>query len=319
MAPGAQLWVTPPLHVDHPQRSASQGCHGAQESAPERRGRGGSGGQGRESICSGGDRGGGGGSSSWGHESPSRGWSRRGAGGHVHEGAGFSTNRSRGGACGWRCKRLQALVGDFPSGWGGRGWDVGTEAVVEAPSSLHITWQRRFLHKHSWLWNASFPSPKAVSSQPTAGPSPGLLSKSHVPAPAPPAPTQPCAHQWTHQTGVCRAVARPSVWVSPCPACRGPIALLSTDCPWCSPSVLTDHPTGEGAPPHKGTSPLFSWLITPPVRGLLHTRELLLSLSSCPQQGHRPCPTSSPLSFPFFFLTRLRGNLSCPFRSSASV
>ena len=48
-----------------------------------------------------------------------------------------------------------------------------------------------FLHKHSHLWSSSLPSPQAVSSQPTAVPSLGLLSKPHVPV------LSPHAQWWT--------------------------------------------------------------------------------------------------------------------------
>ena len=49
-----------------------------------------------------------------------------------------------------------------------------------------------FLHRHSLLRISSLLSPQAVSLQPTAFLTLGLLSNPHAPAPS------PCAHQWTH-------------------------------------------------------------------------------------------------------------------------
>ena len=102
-----------------------------------------------------------------------------------------------------------ALAGALPNAHRGRGWCVKREAAMEALSFVcHSTvvlcfcGDLGFLHKHSWLWSSSLPSPQAVSSQPTAVTSLGLLSKPHVPAPS------LSAHwQTPSQPGVRRAVA----------------------------------------------------------------------------------------------------------------
>ena len=118
--------------------------------------------------------------------------------------------------------------------------------------ALHFYGGLGFLQEHSWLWSSSFPSPQAVSSQPTAVLSPGLLSKPHVPAP------RPCLHWQTHV----------SSWdMQSCdldPLCRSHSVLPATD--WLlhsplrsqsSPSVPADLPAGEGASPDAGTCSLL--------------------------------------------------------------
>ena len=72
--------------------------------------------------------------------------------------------------------------------------------MVAPPFACHSTMVLHFsglgfLHEHSHLQSSSFPSLLAVSSQPTAVPSPGLLSKPHVPTPS------LCAHWQTHVSG----------------------------------------------------------------------------------------------------------------------
>ena len=65
-------------------------------------------------------------------------------------------------------------------------------AVVAPPLACHSAMVLRFyggvdfLHKHSQLRISSLQSPQAVSLQPTAVLSPGLLSKPHSTAPIPP-------------------------------------------------------------------------------------------------------------------------------------
>ena len=95
-----------------------------------------------------------------------------------------------------------APVGDLPSARGGRGQCMRREAAMAAlsfarPSAIAICFcgSLGFLHEHSQLQSSSLPSPQAISSQPTAVPSLGLLSKPHIPAPS------SRAHWWTPVSG----------------------------------------------------------------------------------------------------------------------
>ena len=132
-----------------------------------------------------------------------------------------------------------------------------------------------FLHKHSWLWISSLLSPQAVSLQPTAVLSPGLLSKPHVPTP------RPCAHQWTLISG------------------RG-MQGCGTDCLCRSHSVLPATDQLLHSLPIASEAPLLPQLIFPQVSVLPWMQEPLLSFSY-PTQGCRSHPASSPLLFPFSF------------------
>jgi len=73
----------------------------------------------------------------------------------------------------------------------------------------------------------------------------------------------------------------PSVYISLCPACHRPFAVLSSNSPQSSSSVPNDLPTGEGASPDVRTF-------------------FLLQLSL---HGHRSFPASCPLPFLVFFLS----------------
>ena len=82
-----------------------------------------------------------------------------------------------------------------------RGGRVGNGIAMVAPPLVHHSTVvpcfyggLGFFHKHSWLWISLLPSLQAVSSQPTAVPSLGPLSKPRFPAPSPP------PHQETHNS-----------------------------------------------------------------------------------------------------------------------
>ena len=148
------------------------------------------------------------------------------------------------------------------------------------------------------MWISSLPSPQAVSCQPTAVLSPGLLSKTHLPTPS------PHPHWRTHVSGW-----GPQGWGMD-HLCRSHSVLLATDWLLCPPPVALE-------------APLLSQLISPPVRGLPLIWESLLSFSS-PLRGRGPLlfPLLFLLPSSFFCPTRLHGDLSCPFRytrSSVSV
>ena len=192
-------------------------------------------------------------------------------------------------------------MGALPSAQGCRGRHMGREAVMAAlPLAhhstvvLHFCGSPGFSHNHSCLWISSLPSPHAVSSQPTAVLSLGLLYKPHVPAPS------PCLHQWTHISG----------WgMQGCGIghlCRSHSVLPTTD------RLLN-------SPPIAPKAPLLSQLISPPLRGLPQMREPLLSFSSTPR-GAGPIPLPLLFLFPssFFHPTQLCGDLSCPFRCPRS-
>ena len=179
---------------------------------------------------------------------------------------------------------------------------VWGEAAVVAPplahhstKALHFCGSLGFLHKHSRLQSSSLPSPQAVSLQPTAVPSLGLLSKPHVPAP------RPCAHQRTPISG----------WGS-----QG----CGTDHLCRSHSVLPATDQLLHSPPTAAEAPILSQLMSPLER--VFPRCGNLSSPSAPShQGRRSCPTSSPLPFPFFFPLSclvMQGSFRCP-RSSAGV
>ena len=85
-----------------------------------------------------------------------------------------------------------ALVGAPPSACRGRGRHMGREAAMATPPfarhstmALCLCGRPGFLRGLSWLQSSSLLSPRAVSAQPAAVLSPGLLSKPHVPAPSP--------------------------------------------------------------------------------------------------------------------------------------
>ena len=95
-----------------------------------------------------------------------------------------------------------ALVGNLPSACGGRGWCMWREAAIVALALvrhltmvLHFCSHQGFLHECSQLWSSLLPSPQAVSSQPTAVPSPDPLFIPHLLAPS------PRAHQQTPVSG----------------------------------------------------------------------------------------------------------------------
>ena len=115
---------------------------------------------------------------------------------------------------------MPAPTGALLSAHGCRGWYVRGEAVMAAPPFAHHSTMALclcggpgFLHEHSWLWSSLLPSPLAVFSHPTAVPSPGLLSKPHIPAPN---PQPPATSRHLSQAEVHRAVAQsiPSCFLS---------------------------------------------------------------------------------------------------------
>ena len=155
-----------------------------------------------------------------------------------------------------------------------------------------------------WASSASIPgcgaphSPQAVSSQPTAVPSPGLLSKPHVLAPSPRVHLQAPVSGWGAQGGCGTDHLHRSHCVLPATD-QLPGSPLSLQV---SPSVPGDLPAHEEASPVVATSPHL----------------------------HLPARSTGPILLPLLFLfpssffhaTRLHGDLSCPFRcprSSASV
>ena len=122
-------------------------------------------------------------------------------------------------------------AGTPPSASRGGGQSGGREAVMVAlPFTCHSTMALHFhgglgfLQEHSQMWSSSLPSPQAVSTQPTAVLSPGLLSKPYVPA------SSPRPHQQTHNSG----------WgMQGCVMdhqCRSHSVLPATDWLLCSPS-----------------------------------------------------------------------------------
>ena len=152
--------------------------------------------------------------------------------------------------------------------------------MVAPPTAYHSTavpcfyGRPGFLHKHSQLQISFLPTPQAVSSQPMAVLSPGLLSIPHVPTPS------PCKYQWAHVP----------VWgMQGC----GTYHLHKSH------SVLSATDQLFHPPPRPSDAPLLSQLISPsggfPTCGNLS--------SSAPHKGCRFHPTSSPLLFPFFFLS----------------
>ena len=183
--------------------------------------------------------------------------------------------------------RQSTLAGALPSAWGGRGRHVEREAAMVAPPLLcHSTMALHlyglgFLYKHSQLWISSLPSPQAVSLQPTALFSPGLLSKSQVPVPS------PILHWWMHVSG----------WgMQGCGTdylCRSHCVLLVTD--W----LLH-------FPPIAPKASLLSQLISPPVKGLPWMQEPLLSFSSLPR-GAGPFPLPLLFLFSSFVLPSYMG------------
>ena len=128
-----------------------------------------------------------------------------------------------------------------------------------------LPWQSGFFHTIR-LRISSLLSPQAVSSQPRAVLSLGLLPKPLVPAPSP----------RLHRGHTSQAGAR-TVCVGLILSCHRPGAAFSCKSPQSSPSVPSDLPAGEGVP---------------------RMQEPLLSFC-CPSKGCRSRPTSSPL-FPFF-------------------
>lgn len=127
------------------------------------------------------------------------------------------------------------------------------EDAVAAPLLTHNSDPLSFLHKHSYLWISSLPTPQAVSSQqPTADLSPVC---SPNPMFLPPAPI--C-------TGNTALKLEPQGWGMDC-LCRSHFILPTTDLLLSfsdnSPALPTDLSTGERASCDVGTSPrLFSLL-----------------------------------------------------------
>ena len=149
------------------------------------------------------------------------------------------------------------------------------------PFAHHSTMALRFcgdlglLHEHSPLWSSSLPSPQTVFSQPTAVLSTGLLSKPNIPAPC------PCMHQWTHLSGL---------GMQGCGMdhlCRSHSVQPATD------QLLHSLSSPQSSP--------LSQLISPPVRGLPWTWEILLSFSS-PQGAQVPSHFSSSFSLLLSFI-----------------
>ena len=166
--------------------------------------------------------------------------------------------------------RELALAGALPSAEGGRGQRVRREAAMAAPPLVHHSTvaicfygSPSFLHKNSWLRISSLPSLQAVSLQPTAVLSPGLLSKPHVPAP------NPCPHQRTHVLG----------WGT-----QG----FGMDHVHRSQSVLPAIDWSLYSPPIAPEAPLVSQLISLLVRGLPRMQEPLLSFSIPPPGAYIP-------------------------------
>ena len=152
------------------------------------------------------------------------------------------------------------------------------EAAKSAPPPAHhstmASWfygSPGFLHKHSWLWISSLLSPQAVSLQPTAVLSPGLLSNPHIPA------LSPCVHWQTHFP----------VWgVQGCGAdhlCRSHSVLSATDQPF-------------HLPPKASDVPLLSQLISLSVWSLPRVWEPLLCFSSPSWEQIPSCFLSSSFS-----------------------
>ena len=132
-----------------------------------------------------------------------------------------------------------------------------------------------FLHKHSQLWISFFPSPQAVSSQPMAVLSLGLLSNPHIPAPS------PRAHWQT-----CFSLGCAGLWHR---LCRSHSVLSATDGSF--------HP-----PPTASDALLLSQIISPSVRGLPWMREPLPFLSSPPGSQVLSHFLSSSFSFLLSFI-----------------
>ena len=142
--------------------------------------------------------------------------------------------------------------------------------------AIHFCGVPDFLQEHSQLWSSSLPASQAVSMQPTAVLSPGLLSKPHVPTP------NPCVHQWTHVSGWgAQSCGKDYL-------CRSHSVLPATD------QFLSSLWAPE--------APFLSQLISPLLTKLPQES---LSSPSPPSQGRRSCPTSTFL----FFLFSLS---SCP-------
>ena len=171
--------------------------------------------------------------------------------------------------------RKLAPAGGLPRALGDRGWFMSRDAAMVAPllahhsaMALRFFGHLGFLHKHSQLWSSSLPSTQAVSSQPTAVPSLGLLLKPTFQHPAP-------LHTGRHpsQAETCRTVAQ-------------------TICVGLTLSCLPQ--SGCWAPLQAPKAPLLSQLISPSVRGLPQMREPLFTLSSLPGVQVPPCfPASS--------------------------
>ena len=125
----------------------------------------------------------------------------------VAQAGGGGVEEAMAGAC------EPAPVGALPSARGGRGQRVSREAEMAAllfarhsTMAPRFSGGPRFLRKHSLLWSSSLLSPQAVSSRPTAVPSPGLLPDLMLQPPAP-----MCTGRRPSQAGVHRAWHRPSV------------------------------------------------------------------------------------------------------------
>ena len=95
-----------------------------------------------------------------------------------------------------------------------------------------------FLQDHSQLWSSSLPFPQAVSSQPTAVPSPSLLSK-----------PSPCAHWQTPISGCCvQCCGMDHLFRSHSVLPATNVLMGSCPSPWSSPSVPAALPASEGHP-----------------------------------------------------------------------